>query len=151
MDTVFPDCCGQNAENMSNIGGNPDIVNQGEPMACQTVVETLEAVDGLELYCEVHTCPEPKGVILAVHDYGEHTGVYRSIFSRLCQEGYSVYAADQRGHGKSPGERGLIARFDDYLEDLDLLMARIKDRDPKLPVFLMGQGLGALIATCFAM
>lgn len=119
-------------------------------MACQTLVETLEAVDGLELYCEVQACPEPKGVILAIHDYGEHSGVYRSLFGRLCQEGYSVYAADLRGHGKSPGERGVIARFEDLLEDLDLLLARIKDRDAGQPLFLLGQGLGALIATCFA-
>lgn len=120
-------------------------------MACQTRVESLEAVDGLDIYCEVHACAAPKGVILAVHDYGEHCGVYHSTFDRLCQEGYTVYAADLRGHGKSPGERGLITRFDDYLEDLDLLMARIKDREPSQPVFLLGQGLGALIATCFAM
>jgi acylglycerol lipase len=119
-------------------------------MACQTLVETLEAVDGLELYSEVHQCPEPKGAIIAVHDYGEHSGVYRELYSRLCQEGYTVYANDLRGHGKSPGERGLITRFDDYLEDLDLLVARIKDREQGLPVFLLGQGLGALIAACFA-
>ncbi len=120
-------------------------------MACQTRVESLEAVDGLDIYCEVHSCPAPKGVILAVHDYGEHCGVYHSIFDRLCQEGYTIYAADLRGHGKSPGERGLITRFDDYLEDLDLLMARVKDREPNQAVFLMGQGLGALIAACYAM
>lgn len=120
-------------------------------MACQTRVETLEAVDGLDIYCEVHSCPAPKGVIVAVHDYGEHCGVYRGIFDRLCHEGYTIYAADLRGHGKSPGERGLITRFDDYLEDLDLLMARVKDREPEQSVFILGQGLGALIAACFAM
>lgn len=120
-------------------------------MACQTRVESLEAVDGLDIYCEVHSGPAPKGVILAVHDYGEHSGVYRGIFDRLCQEGYSIYAADLRGHGKSPGERGLITRFDDYLEDLDLLMARVKDREPNQPVFILGQGLGALIGACYAM
>lgn len=120
-------------------------------MACQTRVETLEAVDGLDIYCEIHSCSAPKGVILAVHDYGEHCGVYQSVFDRLCQEGYTIYAADLRGHGKSPGERGLITRFDDYLEDLDLLMARVKDREPTLAVFLLGQGLGALIAACYSM
>ncbi|WP_141735435.1 alpha/beta fold hydrolase [Oligoflexus tunisiensis] len=120
-------------------------------MACQTRVESLEAVDGLDIYCEVHACSAPKGVIIAVHDYGEHCGVYQGIYQRLCQEGYTVYAADLRGHGKSPGERGLITRFDDYLEDLDLLMARIKDREPAQPVFLLGQGLGALIAASFVM
>ncbi|HYX37429.1 MAG TPA: alpha/beta fold hydrolase [Oligoflexus sp.] len=120
-------------------------------MACQTRIESLEAVDGLDIYCEVHTCPSPKGVILAVHDYGEHCGAYHGIFDRLCQEGYTIYAADLRGHGKSAGERGAITHFDDYLEDLDLLMARIKDREPTQPVFILGQGLGALIATCFAM
>jgi acylglycerol lipase len=120
-------------------------------MACQTRVESLEAVDGLDIYCEVRVSSTPKGVIIAVHDYGEHCGIYQGIFERLCQEGYTVYASDLRGHGKSPGERGLITRFDDYLEDLDLLMARIKDRELGQPVFLLGQGLGALIATSFVM
>ncbi len=119
-------------------------------MVCQTLVETLEAVDGLELYCEVHQCPGAKGVIIALHDYGEHSGIYRSHYARLCQEGYTVYAKDLRGHGKSPGDRGLIVRFEDYLEDLDLLMARVKDREDAAPVFLLGQGLGALIAVSFA-
>jgi lysophospholipase len=119
-------------------------------MSCQTQVETLEAVDGLELYCEVHSPAQTRGVIIAIHDYAEHCGLYRGFFQRLCQDGYKVYAYDWRGHGKSPGERGLIKRFDDCLEDLDLLLARVKDREAQLPLFILGQGIGALIGASFA-
>ncbi|MCX6131709.1 MAG: alpha/beta fold hydrolase [Proteobacteria bacterium] len=116
-------------------------------MAEQILRETLEAADGLQLYCEVFPSPSPKAIVVLCHDYGEHVGVYHSLCSKLSQEGYKVYAQDLRGHGKSPGERGYIKNFDDFLEDLDLLLARIQDRESDAKIFLLGQGLGALIAT----
>jgi|GEM_PF-3470494 acylglycerol lipase len=120
-------------------------------MSCQKVVETLEAFDGLELYCESYTQPQAKGVIIAVHDYGEHSGLYRPVFERMAGDGYLVYTLDLRGHGKSPGDRAFIAAFDHYLDDLDLLLARVRDREAELAgnIFILGQGLGALIAARF--
>lgn len=116
----------------------------------ETRVETLEAHDGLELYCQIYAAAQPKGVIVTVHDYAEHSGVYRSLYDRMSKDDYTVYTMDLRGHGKSPGERATIERFEYYLEDLDLLLARIRDREKGLPIFLMGQGMGALIAANFA-
>lgn len=119
-------------------------------MAEQIAIETLEATDGVNLYCEVFASCEAKGVIIALHDYGEHIGLYREIFLRLSREGYKVYAQDLRGHGQSPTERGYISSFDDYLEDLDLLWARVADREANQKIHILGQGLGALIAAQFA-
>lgn len=116
----------------------------------ETRVETLEAHDGLELYCQIYPAAQPKGVIITVHDYAEHSGVYGSLYGRMSKEGYNVYTLDLRGHGKSPGERAAIESFEYYLEDLDLLLARIRDREKQQPIFLMGQGMGALIAANFA-
>lgn len=121
-------------------------------MSCRKMAETLEAYDGLELYCEIYKSQQAKGVIIAVHDYGEHVGVYQAIFERCAHQHYTVYAMDLRGHGKSPGDRALITAFDDFLDDLDLLLARVRDReaDKAGNIFLLGQGLGALIAARFA-
>lgn len=121
-------------------------------MSCRKLAETLEAYDGLELYCEIYKSPAPKGVIIAVHDYGEHIGIYQSIFERCAEQSYTVYAMDLRGHGKSPGDRAFISAFDDFLDDLDLLLARVRDREAQQAgnIFLLGQCLGALIAARFA-
>ncbi len=116
-------------------------------------METLEAFDGIELYCETFASPQPKGVIIALHDYAEHCGLYDGIFERMARESYHVYAMDLRGHGKSPGDRAFIANFDYFLEDLDLFLARVRDREAELAahIFLLGQGLGATIAARFAL
>lgn len=112
--------------------------------------ETLESHDGVELYCQYHPSTESVGAIMTVHDYGQHSGVYQEAHDQFIKQHFSVYTLDLRGHGKSPGDRAAIDHFDDFLEDLDLLYARVKDREPGRPVFLLGQGMGALIAMRFA-
>ncbi len=122
-------------------------------MATEERGETLEAFDGLELYCEVYAPQQQQGVIVALHDFGEHVGLYRKAYQRLVSAGYKVYTFDLRGHGKSPGDRAYIEDFDDFLEDVDLLWARVSDRESQSrdKVFLLGQGMGALIALRFAL
>lgn len=114
-------------------------------------VETLESHDGVELYCQYYPSSESVGAIMTVHDYGQHSGAYQKAHENLAKKHLNVYTLDLRGHGKSPGERASIEHFDDFLEDLDLLYARVKDREPARPIFLLGQGMGAVIAMRFAL
>ena len=53
---------------------------------------------------------------------------------------------DLCGHGKSPGEALLVNRFDDYLLDIDALMAKTETIAAAFPVFLMGHSLGGAVA-----
>lgn len=114
-------------------------------------VETLEAHDGIELYCQFYPSPAPTSVLLTVHDYGQHSGAYEKAHERMVNAGFNVYTIDLRGHGKSPGERAAIDHFDDFLDDLDLLYARMQDREGDRPIFLLGQGMGSLIALRYAL
>lgn len=114
-------------------------------------VEILESHDGVELYCQYYPSPDSVGAIMTVHDYGQHSGAYQKAHEQLVKQHFNVYTLDLRGHGKSPGDRASIDHFDDFLEDLDLLHARVKDREPGRPLFLLGQGMGALIAMRFAL
>ena len=120
-------------------------------MADKSWIETLQSHDGVELYCQYYPSPDSVGVIMTVHDYGQHSGAYQKAHDQFVKQHFSIYTLDLRGHGKSPGDRASIDHFDDFLEDLDLLYARVKDREPERPVFLLGQGMGALIAMRFAL
>lgn len=59
-----------------------------------------------------------RDLVLILHGLGEHSGRYDGLAQRLVAAGYSVLAMDLRGHGRSPGRRGVIPHWDRYLDDL---------------------------------
>lgn len=94
---------------------------------------------------------QPKAVVLVVHGFGEHSGRYGYLVPSLTAAGYAVYALDHRGHGRSPGKRGHIDSFDDYLADVRALAAFAQAASPGLPVVVFGHSLGGLIALLYAL
>ena len=94
---------------------------------------------------------QPKAVVLVVHGFGEHSGRYGYLVPPLTAAGYAVYALDHRGHGRSPGKRGHIDSFDDYLVDVRALAAFAQAASPGLPVVVFGHSLGGLIALLYAL
>ncbi len=80
-----------------------------------------------------------------VHGYAEHAGRYLGFAAWLAERGVDVVAFDLRGHGKSPGRRGHIPRFSDYLGDLKaLIYVALRELSPK-GLHLLGHSLGGLI------
>jgi lysophospholipase len=57
----------------------------------------------------------------------------------------ALIAPDLRGFGQSEGPRGHILRFEEYLDDLEILVARLQKQYPGTPLFLFGHSLGGLI------
>jgi alpha-beta hydrolase superfamily lysophospholipase len=47
-----------------------------------------------------------------------------------------VVSVDLRGHGRSPGDRSYVERFDDYLLDVDALLVKAREVAAGRPVFL---------------
>ncbi len=94
---------------------------------------------------------EPKAVAVVVHGYGEHMGRYAHVVEALVQRDYAVYGIDHRGHGGSQGVRAHVERFDNFVEDLHLLVGKAKDAHHGLPVFMIGHSMGGLIATRYAL
>lgn len=80
----------------------------------------------------------PRALVFIVHGAGEHCERYDWVAQRLVAEGYSAFALDHQGHGRSEGERHDVLQFDDYVDDViqfvDLITAEYKDT----PLFLMG-------------
>jgi len=53
---------------------------------------------------------------------------------------------DHRGFGQSGGRKGHVDHFDDYLEDLEIIINLAKKKAPTLPIILFGHSMGGIIA-----
>jgi alpha-beta hydrolase superfamily lysophospholipase len=86
--------------------------------------------------------------VLLVHGIGEHSGRYQRTGRLMAEAGLDVHAFDLRGHGLSGGRRVYVRRWSDYLDDLEIQLAAL--REPGLPLVLFGHSMGALIALGYA-
>jgi alpha-beta hydrolase superfamily lysophospholipase len=113
---------------------------------------TFPALDGVQLF-ERWWRPkrEPKAGIVLLHGLADHSGRYQEIALHLTENEYAVDTFDLRGHGKSDGLRSYVGRFEEYLNDLDLFLDRVRARLPGLPLFLMGHSMGGVIVTFYAL
>jgi alpha-beta hydrolase superfamily lysophospholipase len=106
----------------------------------------LNTADGLSLAGRAWMPETPHAIIALVHGIAEHSGRYAFLAERANQRGLGVVSVDLRGHGRSPGERSYVERFDDYLLDVDALLAKATELAAGRPVFLMGHSMGGAIA-----
>lgn len=89
-------------------------------------------------------------VLAVVHGYAEHGGRYALLAEHLTRHAFAVYACDLRGHGRSPGRRGHIRRFQEYHHDVQAFLGAIKRTDAYLPCYLTGHSMGGLVTTLYA-
>lgn len=110
-----------------------------------------EGAGGTRLYCRSCGTPsEPRAVVISLHGLGDHSGLYPMVAEALAPRGIAVYAPDLRGNGRSPGPRGHIDSWADLREDLGLLVRRARAETPGVPLFLLGNSLGGLVALDYA-
>ena len=87
---------------------------------------------------------EPRGSVLIVHGWGEHAGRYAHVAAWLAARGLAAWAYDHRGHGRSSGRRGDVARFAQYVADIVALRKRVQAEAPG-PQVLLGHSFGGLV------
>ncbi len=108
----------------------------------------LMANDGLGLLVRRWACDSPRARILIVHGLGEHSGRYDHVGDYFVSNGFDVTAFDLRGHGASGGNRVDIESFEEFLDDLELILDETKD---DLPLIVYGHSMGGLIGASYAM
>lgn len=107
----------------------------------------FRAADGAEL--NGHHWPTtaaPKANVVIVHGFGHHGGSFAEVAAHLNKHGFGAFAFDQRGHGESPGKRGYIASFDNWVNDAHAFLKHIASSEGGFsnPPFLLGHSLGCL-------
>ncbi len=105
----------------------------------------FEGAKGLQLYWQAWLPDDPpKAVLAIVHGVGEHIGRYGNMVSALVPAGYLLAGFDQRGHGRSEGQRGHIGSWDEFREDIRSFLAIARQLAPTVPLFLYGHSQGSL-------
>jgi alpha-beta hydrolase superfamily lysophospholipase len=92
-----------------------------------------------------------RGVVLLVHGFNSHSGYYAWVADRLVASGLAAYAVDLRGRGQSDGERFFVESMEDYVHDVETLAAIAREREPGLPVFVLGHSAGGVVACVYAL
>ena len=106
----------------------------------------FEGMNGCKLYYKTWL-PEahPKAALVIVHGAGEHIDRYQNVVNGLVESEIALVGYDQRGHGRSEGQRGHINSWDEYRGDLQECIKMSRQMLPDTPQFILGHSLGSLI------
>jgi alpha-beta hydrolase superfamily lysophospholipase len=108
---------------------------------------TFPAEDGTPLAARVWRKEGSRGVLVVAHGVGEHAGCYDTLGGTFLRPaGADVVAFDFRGHGRSPGRRGVVRHYDDLLGDLRAALRWAAREWEGRPVFLLGHSNGGQVA-----
>ncbi len=121
------------------------------------MTQTAEYSDahGITIVYDVHPAKKAHAVVQLLHGVGEHAGRYGAVIAALNKAGYTVYADDHRGHGRTGilqhsgpeklgrlGKGGLNAAKDAVYQ----LTGIIRAQHPELPLILLGHSWGSFLA-----
>ncbi|MFS0795166.1 alpha/beta fold hydrolase [Microbacterium sp. 1P10AE] len=111
---------------------------------------------GIPIIYDVYEAESPRAVVQLLHGVGEHAGRYGALIDALVADGYTVYADDHRGHGRT----GLRQWGDDHAklgrlgpgglgaarDAVWTLTQIIREAHPDLPIVLLGHSWGSFLA-----
>ncbi|WP_243446358.1 alpha/beta fold hydrolase [Romboutsia weinsteinii] len=118
----------------------------------------IEGKEDKKIYCEKYVLKNSKANIVISHGFSESLEKYHELIYYFLQEGYSVYAIEHRGHGRSGSLANLqivddtqvnVDKFDYYIEDLKkfidtVVVPESGNKSKFLFAHSMGGGIGAL-------
>jgi len=112
---------------------------------------TFEGAGGVEIWWQAWV-PEgrPRATVVLAHGAGEHSSRYGHVAKALNSRGYSLWALDHRGHGRSDGPRALIDRLENAVADMRTFVDIAAEERGARPA-LIGHSMGGLLATAYTL
>lgn len=106
----------------------------------------IRSSDGVRLFQRQTPTQDIRARVLLTHGYAEHCDRYQEVAQHFASRGFETWTYDLRGHGESEGSRGFVRAFDEYLLDMDAILAHLGEQDSKSkPLFLVSHSMGALV------
>ncbi|HEX6434544.1 MAG TPA: alpha/beta hydrolase [Gemmatimonadales bacterium] len=106
---------------------------------------TFAGSGGIHLFYQVWRPAQPRAVLINLHGLGDHSGLYPNLAAHFPPREVAVYAYDMRGNGRSPGQRAFVRSWLEFREDLHAFLTQVRQWEPNLPLFLLGNSLGGLV------
>jgi acylglycerol lipase len=88
---------------------------------------------------------------MVVPGFNAHSGAYEWVAEQFVAKDLAVYAVDLRGRGISDGERFYVEAFEDYVRDVEAVMAIVRAREACLPNFMLGHSAGGVVACLYTL
>jgi len=116
--------------------------------------DTFVDAEGITIHYYAWQVAKPKGVVQIIHGVGEYATRYEHVAQALVAAGYSVYASDLRGHGRTgvqqwDGDLTKLGRLGPggvraTVAGIRQLTGLVRDENPDVPVVLLGHSLGSI-------
>src|SRR6266702_8946232 len=114
--------------------------------------QTFPSWDGAELFYRAWIPRKPANkALLLFHRGHEHSGRWQETAYSLGLDNVVIFAWDQRGHGRSPGERGTANSLHDVIKDVDAF-ARHVSKGHGIPIenmIVLAHSLAAVTVTAW--
>ena len=119
-------------------------------LAAGLAADRIVVRDGAALPLE-RWLPEgpPRAIVLGIHGFNDYSHGFAGPAEMLARHGIATFAYDQRGFGRAP-ERGRWAGIEPMVTDALTAMALLRERYPGLPLYVMGESMGAAVAVLAA-
>jgi len=111
----------------------------------------FQTVDGANIQVRGWVIEQPKAIVQVLHGMAEHSARYARLARALADAGYSTYAHDHRGHGRSVPEGGSPGHMADsdgwnrIVEDAHGVNREIAKRHPNVPIIILGHSMGSFV------
>lgn len=87
----------------------------------------------------------PLAVVLALHGFNDYGNAFAGVGAHLAGQGILTVAVDQRGFGAAP-DHGRWAGSGRMVADAAGLVRLLRARYPGIPLYLLGESMGAAVA-----
>ena len=91
----------------------------------------------------------PRAIMLIVPGFNSHSGYFDWAAKQFAVLGLSSYGIDLRGRGLSDGERFYVNSFNDYVGDVEGLLAVARTEHPDVPIYVLGHSAGGVVSCVF--
>jgi len=112
---------------------------------------TFQTIDGANLHVNGWAVEKRKAIVHVLHGMAEYGSRYARLAQALATAGYTTYAHDHRGHGKSvpegiaPGHMADSDGWDRIVEDAHGVNREIAKRHPGIPIIVLGHSMGSFV------